>query len=813
MKDKVCHVISFCSLLVACGLVRAGDALPLVDLSGETNRHVIVAAGETEVDPGAVFRNPPQSAKTGVWWHWMGDNVSRDGIVKDLDWFKEVGIGAATIFGLADVCSPWATRIKNSPTEGLVAFTPEWWRLVRYACEEAEKRGIEIGVHNCPGYTSTGGPWIPSRLAMRELVFNVTNAEKQISLKANSLYPVEIGETRTFGKMDVPERRTDLQEIAVVEGVRVQHIPMGSFTQPNQWEARGLECDKMNPEAVAFHLDYVIGEMKRHLGDQVGRGLKFVLLDSYEAGKPSWTPNMRAEFKARRGYDPLPYLPILGGFKVSVAPDEPAERKFRADYDRTIKDLYRDVLFRIMHDKLAAAGLEFACEPYTGPFDSRECAAHVDRLMTEFWYTPSLDRKAPGRLGWDSWTGPGGRRHNVVEAEAFTSGPDACCWPETPYLLKAVGDTQFCRGVNRMTLHSCPLQAWPDEFLPGKTMGHWGTHFGRHQTWAKSGKGFFTYLNRCQALLQWGEPSDVRVIGHDIAPKGTQITTHARKADGVYVFFVVNHSGHSASMNMWFPDVGKAPEWFDPVTGTIAPLALVDGKAPIRLPPCGTGFLVLRSPAGSLAPNADSDYYQKFIKPSCDAADEPIRLAAPWRVSFGGKTVEMAELADWTSSADPDVRYFSGTAVYRCRFESGKCRTGAPAILSLGNCNGQVAKVVLNGKAHAPVWCEPYEVRLAAGDLRGGENTLEIEFTNVWANRLIGDEQEPPDWTFNKAVFLPGGWYLDAFPDWFRTGIASRPSKGRRCFTDWNYFTKDSTLTPSGLLGPVKIITTGKESN
>ena len=121
--------------------------------------------------------------------------------------------------------------------------------------------------------------------------------------------------------------------------------------------------------------------------------------------------------------------------------------------------------------------------------------------------------------------------------------------------------------------------------------------------------------------------------------------------------------------------------------------------------------------------------------------------------------------------------------------------------------------MVLNGKAHAPVWCEPYEVRLAAGDLRGGENTLEIEFTNVWANRLIGDEQEPPDCTFNKAVFLPGGWYLDAFPDWFRTGIASRPSKGRRCFTDWNYFTKDSTLTPSGLLGPVKIITTGKESN
>ena len=93
-------------------------------------------------------------------------------------------------------------------------------------------------------------------------------------------------------------------------------------------------------------------------------------------------------------------------------------------------------------------------------------------------------------------------------------------------------------------------------------------------------------------------------------------------------------------------------------------------------------------------------------------------------------------------------------------------------------------------------------MRLAEGDLKEGENELEIEFTNVWANRLIGDEQEPPDCTFNKAVY-PGGWYLDAFPDWFKKGIAARPSKGRKCFTDWNYFTKDSKLAPSGLLGPV----------
>ena len=761
---------------------------------------VLVAQGAP--DPEEVFRNPPQSAKTGVWWHWMGSNVSKEGIVKDLDWFKETGIGAATIFGMADVCSPWATKIKNSPNEGLIAFTPEWWKLVRFACEEAEKRGIEIGVHNCPGYTSTGGPWIPPRLSMRELVFNVTNAEAQISLTAHAAFPVQVGEGGPFKKPDIPSRRTDLQEIAVVEGVRVQHIPMGSFTQPNQWETFGVECDKMNPEAVAFHMDKVIGDMKKYVGDQIGRGLKFVLLDSYEAGWPSWTPNMRAEFKARRGYDPLPYLPIFGGFKVSVAKDKAAEKKFRDDFKLTIRELYRDVFFKIIHEKLSAVGLEMACEPYGGPIDTHMCAGYVDRLMTEFWYRPNLNRKVPGRLGWDQWTGPGGKRHNVVEAEAFTGSPGACNWIETPYLLKAAGDTQFYRGINRMTLHTCPLQPWPDEFLPGKVMGRWGTHFGRTQTWAKSGKGFYTYLNRCQALLQWGEPSNIRIIGHDITPKGTPLTAHAREADGTVVFFVMNHSDHPASMNMGLPNIGKAPEWFDPVSGTVAPLALVNGKAPIQLPPCGTGFLVLRKPAGSLAPNADSDYYQKLDKPFTGGDAQPV--AGPWRVTFGGKTIDMPTLSDWTANADPDVKYFSGTATYKCKVENVKCKVGEGAILSLGNCNNQVAKVILNGKAYAPVWCAPYEVRFAPSDLKEGENTLEIEFTNVWANRLIGDEQEPPDCKFVKAVY-PGGWYLESFPDWFKKGIAARPSKGRKCFTDWNYFTKDSKLAPSGLLGPVVV--------
>ena len=172
-------------------------------------------------DPEEVFRNPPRSAMTGAWWHWMGSSISKEGIVKDLDWFKRSGIGSVTIFAIADICVPWAAEIKDPPGGRIIGFSEKWWEFVRFACDEAEKRGIEVGLHNCPGYTSTGGPWITSDLAMRQLVFNVTNASEQISLRAVALFPVENADNGKFEIPQIAARHTDIKEIAVVDGVRV----------------------------------------------------------------------------------------------------------------------------------------------------------------------------------------------------------------------------------------------------------------------------------------------------------------------------------------------------------------------------------------------------------------------------------------------------------------------------------------------------------------------------------------------------------------------------------------------------------------
>ena len=686
--------------------------------------------------PEEVFRNPPREAHVGVWWHWMGSQVTEEGIRKDLDWFQQIGIFSATVFGMADSCTPWARRIGNVPTEGLRPYDERWWRLFAFACREGQKRGIDIGLHNCPGYTCTGGPWITPQLGMRELVCGVTDP-KNISTRPNARFPVYDEDHRRYSHVPCEERRTDIVEIGVARGgIKVSHIPMGAFVQPADWDTFGLECDKMNPEAVDFHLDHVFAELHRHLGPDLGAaGLGHILLDSYEAGTPTWTPHMREEFKARRGYDPLEFLPILCG-KTDLYTKEEVER-FRKDFNRTVKDLYRDVLFKRMSERIHKEGLEFSNEPYEGPFETSEVAPFIDRLMTEFWYTPSGSKLfAESHKSFNRLQGPGGKRHNIIEAEAFTGAPENCEWTEMPANLKPAADDAFVSGVNRLIFHTATLQPWGDDVKPGVTMGRWGTHFGRNQTWAECGKPFFDYLARCQALLQWGEPSEKRLRLKDVR--------EISRTDGDRtIHFIVNKiSGESR----FYDD--KTEQWFDPVSGAIR----------------------------------NSYESELVVKQLADF--EP-------------------EIGDRSQADDPAVRYYSGTLTYRTRFDLPKA--GGTLALRFPNPADQVYVVRVNGRQAGTAWGSPWTVELPGAVLKEKGNELEIGVTNSWRNRLIGDEQEPADCEFENAP-LGGGQFLLRYPDWFKDGIGARPSKGRKCFTTWNYFTKDSKLTPSGLIMPPMLV-------
>jgi len=115
----------------------------------------------------AGFRHPPDSAKPRTWWHWTGGNVTRDGITKDLEWMKRVGIAG---FQLADVSAGGGQTVERTIGFG----SPEWYDAVRHAAAEANRLGLEMSLFSSPGWSETGGPWVTAAQGMKRLVWTET---------------------------------------------------------------------------------------------------------------------------------------------------------------------------------------------------------------------------------------------------------------------------------------------------------------------------------------------------------------------------------------------------------------------------------------------------------------------------------------------------------------------------------------------------------------------------------------------------------------------------------------------------------------
>ena len=498
----------------------------------------MAAAAETSLED--MFNNPPVKTRPYVWWHWMGPNFSKEGITKDLEAMKEAGIGGATIFNITSAVQESHKPTLNNPWPDQTYRSPKYWEAMKHAADEAARLGLELGLHNTVGYSTTGGPWIDEEKSMRQIT------SKSVAIDGGNHVTVEIPRPDPVvyrGWGNTGHALHGFHDIAVIaapaEGdidpakvidltnsfrdgkltwnapagkwqvYRLCSVPTGATPHPLPDELIGkvLEVDKMSLELNRFHWDQVIEPMKRHLGSHLGKTFRHFLIDSYEAGHQNWTAGFREEFKKRKGYDPLPWLLTLKGRQVGNAD---LTARFQEDFKNIISTLYYEHGWRTAAEKMRAVGMELQFEPYSGPFDTVDGSALADIPMGEFWTgggggisrTIMATARAAGRT--------------VVGAEAFTGRPEISKWTETPAFLERSADGTFASGVNRMILHHWVHQPFDDRYKPGMGMGWWGTHFGRHQTWAKDGADFYKYLGRCQALLQAGEaPADFVSVGKD----------------------------------------------------------------------------------------------------------------------------------------------------------------------------------------------------------------------------------------------------------------------------------------------------------
>lgn len=691
----------------------------------------------------------------------------------------------------------------------------------------------------------------------------------------------------------------------------------------------GYAVDPFDAEAFNRYWNAVVEPLIADAGPLAGKTLKYLHTDSWEVEVANWTPTLREEFRRRRSYDLLPWLPVITGKLVNSREES---NRFLHDFRRTMGDLAIDHHYRLFKANAHRHGLLIHPEsggPHAVPIDAQQCLGYSDAPMSEFWAWSWRHRVGDANRFFVKQPASAAHTygHPLVLAEGFTTiGPH---WQETLWdNLKPSFDQALCEGLNLLVWHAFVCSP-ASEGIPGQQYFA-GTHLNPLVTWWDKSAPFFDYLNRCQFLLQSGrfvadvayyygdhvpnfaqlKSSDPAKIlpGYDydivtsevilerlsvkdgrlVLPDGLSyrllvlpsrdaislpvlrkiealvaagatvigpqprreqsLTDYPRadaevvklatalwnqsasqstatapgkgrviadrgarevlQADGVApdfefrarhpdalidylhrrdgdteIYFVANRSNRTENVRATFRVSGRAPELWNPVSGErhfATTYSAADGRTslPLEFTPYGSWFVVFREPATAHPATGGSNH------PSFQPLTE---LTGTWTVKFdpswgGPATTTFDRLISWTERAEPGIKFYSGTATYVKSFDL-PATVGNTAdrslFLDLGDLR-ELAEVRVNGQPCGITWSPPFRVDISPA-VKPGRNEVEIDVVNFWPNRIIGDAALPPE--------------------------------QRRTRTNIRKLTADTVLMPSGLFGPVRLLTSDVAGN
>ena len=279
--------------------------------------------------------------------------------------------------------------------------------------------------------------------------------------------------------------------------LRFGHTTTGSTNRPAEGKGLGLDCDKYSKEAFDFHFNYMLDHLLPAIKPLAENGNFGMLIDSYEVDLQNWTKQMPQGFGRFRGYEIVNYLPALTGRVVGNANQT---ERFLWDFRRTCADLMEENYQGRFVELCKKNNIISYTEPYNrSPFEQMQAGAKMDINLGEFWLkTPHFSHSIKLAASIQNMNG-----RQIVAAESFTGRPYYSKWQEYPFSMKAQGDFMFTRGLNRFIFHRYAHQPHPTA-TPGMTMGPWGFHFERTNTWFFHGKKWLEYAARCQFMLQQG---------------------------------------------------------------------------------------------------------------------------------------------------------------------------------------------------------------------------------------------------------------------------------------------------------------------
>ena len=449
------------------------------------------------------FADPPKANRPQVWW-WFDATAPDAAVTRDLEGLKRVGVSGFHIYGGSVTGKGWLPRAK-------------------WALHEANRLGLDgivmIGSAGC-GHRETD-----PRHAQKDLVFTsaryASGETAHLPKKGVKETPKNADGSPKYywdvAVLAVPDTTNDVPLAAVRDVSRYLDRATDTFAWPDapagKWRIfrvgyvpkvfgwMGCYIDHMSKAAFDAHWARVMTPLLAALAPDERAALKGVMCDSWEAGTVSWTDTFAEEFRRRRGYDILPWLPAKAGVRLGA---KPRRSRFLRDFKETVSELIAENHYAYQKEVANRHGLVSIAEaagPHQRQGDVRRMQGRCDVAMGEFWM-PSAHRPLPPQrfMVRDAANAAHVYGMNEVLAEAFTT--INTYWIESPATMKPCADRAFCDGLTRVCYHGMKLSPSLTD-KPG-FIRNVGTHYNPQTTWFDQSAAFNLYLSRCSWMLSQG---------------------------------------------------------------------------------------------------------------------------------------------------------------------------------------------------------------------------------------------------------------------------------------------------------------------
>lgn len=482
------------------------------------------------------FVNPPAEARPFVRWWWAGGAVDKAGITRELELMAEAGIGGVEINTLRPARD-------NKPEKRWLSS--QWTEMVKFACEEAKRLGIIADIiggagwpFGCPELeTEEGSKSVrvlkktvngPSVIAssMKDFSAELIRASSPVRSRneyerawkespaeaefhSMRLVPIDSAELTSGTDLSRQVNKDGSFRIEIPEGeytlylllLKKRYRDIMNWTNQDEFAAR---LDHLNPKAVQRYLGLLGDCFTSIFGENFGQYLRSIICDSFEMGEEYYTHDFLEQFRQRRDYDLLPWLPLVQEapeFKETLPYAEDL-RRITFDTWRTVQELMQERFIEPFTEWCNKHGVKSRVQAYGRPWTDLEGKMAVDISEGECW----MWQESPAEL--QNWLWSPSTNKEVASASHLAGNPVVSC--ETFTAPKMTGkitldhykqgtDMLIMTGINNLILHGRGYSP-ADKPFPGWII--MGTFVSHHNTWWPHFRKWTDYTARLSALSQ-----------------------------------------------------------------------------------------------------------------------------------------------------------------------------------------------------------------------------------------------------------------------------------------------------------------------